>query len=752
MRQKLRHYMKILTGKPFIASIMVTFLTGLLLLLSIQWNSDRNIDSLISGNDQLMRELRITNYLRELERDIIWVESRIRGAIATDDTSHIEGVANKIAEIESYLDTLESTNEDAKSLVYINRLNYLARQKLRARDMLMDEYVRSGRMDDTSFIANPMARETSNEISTLVRKIYDNRQANIVKLVDAIEHSGRKAKNWGSLLLILILISGLCWLWFIVNRIQYQNTLIVQLNESENRALEAARIKENFMANMSHEIRTPLNAILGFSNFLEREPLDNKQKDFAVSIRKASENLLDIVNDILDVSRIEAGMVRIETYPFSVRGLLQSVETLFSRRAAEKGIHLLTQVADNVPDTLVGDATRLTQILVNLIGNALKFTEKGQVRILVTALSEENDTVNLNCKVIDNGPGIEQDKLKVIFERFNQGENSITRRFGGTGLGLSIVKDLIELQSGSIDVTSIVGEGSTFRFNIPYQISETQMEAPARWEGGKFDQDRQHSIRILIAEDNATNRSLMTYMLQQWGLEFDMVDNGRMVIDALEKRNYALVLMDMQMPVMDGYTATRIIRDDLRLQTPIIAMTAHAMAGEREKCLSMGMNEYISKPIREKQLFDMIARFCSISEKAPEAQDSITPAPASTPAAITLPEQTWNYIQLDYLLDIAKDDVEFMKKSAQQFMDFVPGEVEDLVQACQLEATPAMNKIAHHLKTTISIMGLTEKLHNALSVLEDPNIAKQDAIININYVKACCDAALEETRRFYQSL
>lgn len=745
--------MKILTGKPFIASIMVTFLTGLLLLLSIQWNSDRNIDSLISGNEQLMRELRITNYLRELERDIIWVESRIRGAIATDDTSHIEGVANKISEIEHYLDTLENTNTDPRSLVYINRLNFLARQKLKARDMLMQEYVRSGRMDDTSFIANPMARETSNEISTLVRKIYDARQVSIVKLVSDIEHSGRKAKNWGSLLLILILISGLCWLWFIVNRIQYQNSLIVQLNESENRALEAARIKENFMANMSHEIRTPLNAILGFSNFLEREPLDARQKDFAVSIRKASENLLDIVNDILDVSRIEAGMVRIEAYPFSIRGLLQSVETLFSRKASEKGIHLLTQVADNVPDTLVGDATRLTQILVNLIGNALKFTEKGQVRILVTVLNRENNEVNLNCKIIDNGPGIEQDKLKVIFERFNQGENSITRRFGGTGLGLSIVKDLIELQSGSIDVTSVVGEGSAFRFNIPYQVSETQIEAPTRWEGGQFIQNSGHSIRILIAEDNATNRSLMTYMLQQWGLDFDMADNGKMVIDALEKRNYSLVLMDMQMPVMDGYTATRIIRSDLQLQVPIIAMTAHAMAGEREKCLSMGMNEYISKPIRERQLFDMIARFCNISEKGPDSEPQTkTTSATPIPAATAMPEQSWHYIQLDYLLDIAKGDTEFMKKSAQQFIDFVPGEVNDLVQACSMEAIPAMNKIAHHMKTTISIMGLTEKLHNALSVLEDPNIAQQDAVININYVKACCDAALEETRHFYQSL
>ncbi|MDR6339755.1 signal transduction histidine kinase/CheY-like chemotaxis protein [Filimonas zeae] len=739
--------MKILTGKPFLASIMVTFLTGLLLLLSIQWNSDRNIDALITGNERLMRELRITNYLRELERDIIWVESRIRGAIATDDTSHIEGVAHKINEIENYLDTLDDTNTDPKSLVYINRLNYLARQKLRARDMLMEEYVRSGRMDDTSFIANPMARETSNEISSLVRKIYENRQDAIVKLTSDIENSGRKAKNWGTLLVIVILISGVGWLWFIIKRIQYQNTLILQLNESENRAREAARIKENFMANMSHEIRTPLNAILGFSNFLEREQLDHKQKDFAVSIRKASENLLDIVNDILDVSRIEAGMVRIEAYPFSVRGLLQSVETLFCRKATEKGIHLLTQVADSVPDTLIGDATRLTQILVNLIGNALKFTEKGQVRILVTVLSRENNEVNLNCKIIDNGPGIEQDKLKVIFERFNQGENSITRRFGGTGLGLSIVKDLIELQNGSIEVTSVVGEGSTFRFNIPYQVSETQLEAPAHWDGGKFEQDPQNGIRILIAEDNATNRSLMTYMLQQWGLEFDMVDNGKMVIEALGKRAYSLVLMDMQMPVMDGYTATRSIREDLQLQIPIIAMTAHAMAGEREKCLSMGMNEYISKPIRERQLFDMIARFCNITEKT--AEPEIVPEPAPTAA---LPEQSWHYIQLDYLLDIAKGDTEFMKVSAQQFIDFVPGEVEDLMQACKLEAIPAMNKIAHHLKTTISIMGLTDKLHDALSVLEDPSIAKQDAIININFVKACCDAALDETRRFHQSL
>lgn len=741
MRHQLKQYMKVLSGKSFIASIIVTFLTGLLLLLLIQWNTGSNMDRLINGNEKLMRELRITNYLREIERDIIWVESRIRGAIATDDTSHIEGVGNKIAEIDSYLDTLEFTNTDKASLAYISRLNYLARQKLKARNMLMTEFMRSGRMDDTSFIANPMARETSNEISFLVRKIYDSRQASIARLVTDIEESGRRARNLGTLMLLLILISGLCWLWFIVQRLQYQQTLIVQLNESENKALEAARVKENFMANMSHEIRTPLNAILGFSNFLEREPLALKQKDFVVSIQKASENLLDIVNDILDVSRIEAGMVRIEAYPFSIRGLLQSVETLFSRKAAEKGISLLSQVAEDVPDTLVGDATRLTQILVNLIGNALKFTEKGLVRIEISLLDQKDNIVNLNCRIIDNGPGIDQDKLKVIFERFNQGENSITRRFGGTGLGLSIVKDLIELQAGSIDVTSVAGKGATFRFNIPYGISENQIQLPARWEGGRFEQATEKQIRILIAEDNATNRSLMTYMLQQWGLDFDIVDNGNLVIEALEKQHYSLVLMDIQMPVMDGYTATRTIRQNLLSSIPIIAMTAHAMAGEREKCLSMGMNEYISKPIREKQLFDMIARFCNIQDTPPD----------NSPTTTTL-APSYQYIQLDYLMDIAKDDTAFMKSSALQFIELVPAEVESLHQACNQGNMAAVHKLAHHLKTSISIMGLTDKLNNILDKLEDTSITQPEAAINIQYIRSYCDAALQETKQFYHTL
>ncbi|RYZ13615.1 MAG: hypothetical protein EOP49_54290 [Sphingobacteriales bacterium] len=246
--------------------------------------------------------------------------------------------------------------------------------------------------------------------------------------------------------------------------------MIRQLDASEKKEREAAKIKENFLANMSHEIRTPMNAILGFTTLLQKKQLEPEAALYVHTIRQSGENLLAIINDILDLSRIEAGMMRIEPAPFSVRSLAHSIETMFLEKTKEKGLLLSTSVADDVPDILEGDAVRLTQILVNLIGNAVKFTQQGSINIAIQSTSAGPQQVNLLISVNDTGIGIEKDQLPRIFDRFRQAEDSITRRYGGTGLGLSIVKDLVDLQKGSITVLSEPGLGTRFQVSLSYKI------------------------------------------------------------------------------------------------------------------------------------------------------------------------------------------------------------------------------------------------------------------------------------------
>ncbi|MDJ1504319.1 ATP-binding protein [Xanthocytophaga agilis] len=728
-------------GNRFIVLILSAFIIGTLLLIGIQYNSSQNINQLIDGNEKLLTELRLSSHLREMERDMYWVESRIRGAIATSDISHLSEVDEKISQIEAYLDTLRAMDKDKTVIQYIDRLHVIAENKRSTKDLLLFRYKHTGKMDDTTLISNPHAREVSNEISMATRRIYNSRQQLMTQLSDSIEESSKRVRTWGGILIAFIVVSASGWFWFIVNRIRRQNQLIVKLDESEKKAREAARVKENFLANMSHEIRTPLNAILGFTNLLKSHKQDAAQADFTDSIQKAGENLLSIVNDILDLSKIEAGMVRIEANPFSVRGLVHSVETLFGERMREKGLVLQTDIEASVPDTLIGDATRLTQILVNLLGNALKFTEKGHISVRVITKSATDTTIRLGFSIRDTGIGIDTKKLAAIFERFQQAEDSTTRNYGGTGLGLSIVKELIEIQGGEISVESEVGKGTTFYFCIPYQISAEQFTAPQPRDVIYSESTELTQAHLLLVDDNTMNQSLIKHLLNQWKLSYDVASNGVEALAYLQDRKYDLVLMDIQMPRMDGYTTSQHIRGELKLDVPIIAMTAHAMAGEREKCLSYGMNEYLSKPVREQDLYGLINQFLITDKNSQTAPDSIN-----------IVSHTYSCIDLQYLSEISKGDKEYEKMMTLQFLEILPKELEIIESSLIKKDFAIVRRVAHNMKTTVSIMGLTDQLGDYLTALEENMGDEEQQLAHVTILKQICTQALEEANHFYQSL
>jgi PAS domain S-box-containing protein len=382
-----------------------------------------------------------------------------------------------------------------------------------------------------------------------------------------------------------------------------------------NETATIARIsQEHFLANMSHEIRTPMNAIIGFTGILEKTELNARQKHYVNSIQTASETLMSILNDILDFSKMEAGMFNIETVLFDLQGLLHSIDEMMQMQAAQKQLQLDIHYAANLPDQLLGDPTRLTQILINLIGNALKFTEQGSISVRIEVIERSAKTTTVQFSVKDTGIGISEAQLVRIFERFEQGEKSTARLYGGTGLGLSICKRLVDLQGGSIHVTSELGVGSEFVFTLPYQLPLVEIAEPGF---DKVDNSAEPPVpstngygsRILIAEDNLMNRILIRFLMEEWNFEYDFAENGEIALEKLRNKHFDLVLMDIQMPVMDGYQTTQIIRNELQLTLPIIAMTAHAFSGEREKCLIAGMNDYITKPLRQAELSALLLKY-----------------------------------------------------------------------------------------------------------------------------------------------
>jgi len=518
------------------------------------------------------------------------------------------------------------------------------------------------------------------------------------------EEMGRKSRLYDIYLMILLVVSGAIIGYHIIRQFRRQHLLIKELDLAEKQASIAVQTKENFLANMSHEIRTPLSGILGFTNLLQKRSLDATSAEFVSAIQQSGENLITIVNDILDLSKIEAGMMRITPGIFSINGLINSVETLFSERVKEKGLSITSTVDPAIPDTLKGDATRLTQILVNLIGNAIKFTQQGSISIAVYSKSRTDSKITLGFDITDSGIGIEKEKLAEVFERFNQGEDSTTRNYGGTGLGLSIVKNLIQLQNGDIKVRSEQGKGSTFSFFIPYDISEQQLNTPLSIPANYYRDKSKKALRILVVDDNAINQSLMNHLLLQWNIDFNIVSNGMEAVEKLGNKVYDLILMDLQMPQMDGYAATQHIREVMKLDIPIIAMTAHALAGEREKCLSRGMNEYISKPIKEQELFDLISQFGLGEEQKDVANE--------------LQNSQFQYLDPTYMRSLSAGDTGFEKTVTEQFIFNLPTHLSELKSAYENNDFALVRLIAHDLKTTVSIMGFLPLVEERLDLLE----------------------------------
>lgn len=692
-------------NRRFSYFIIFTFIAGSILLIAVQINSAKNTKELIQNNNRLLNELRSSNHLREIDRDILGVESRIRASIATNDTTHLEGIDQKISQIENFLDSLSKDNSDDVEEKWIHRLSVLAMEKKTTKDKLLLRYHTLGNMDDKTSIANPRARKISNEITSITAKIYESRKLHMVDLSKETEAMGQKARLYDASLLILLILSGSIVGYHILRQFKRQRLLIQELAVAEKKASVAAQTKENFLANMSHEIRTPLSGILGFTNLLQKRPLDETSKEFVSSIQRSGENLMAIINDILDLSKIEAGMMRITKGIFSINGLVNSVETFFVERAKEKGLMISSKIDTAIPDTLNGDATRLTQILVNLIGNAIKFTHQGNIAIEIYNKQQTENEVVVGFKVSDTGIGIDKEKLNEVFERFNQGEDSTTRNYGGTGLGLSIVKSLIQLQNGDIEVISEQGKGTTFHFYIPYTIAKEQLNVIPKIDTDYFKDKTNAPLRVLIVDDNTINQSLMKHLLSQWNIDFETANNGLEAVGFLRNNDCDLVLMDIQMPQMDGYVATQTIREELKLNTPIIAMTAHALAGERERCMSRGMNEYISKPITEEELFKLISNFgLKENEKTEVKTEEIT--------------YNYEFIDLSYLKSISNEDKDFERTVTQQFLDNVPTHLQELNLAYENKDFKLLKLRAHDLKSSVAIMGLLPLLEKNLDILE----------------------------------
>jgi PAS domain S-box-containing protein len=524
-----------------------------------------------------------------------------------------------------------------------------------------------------------------------------------------------------------------------VRDITEQKKISTELSEAKCNAEKATKIaeeavksKQQFLSNMSHEIRTPMNAIIGFTKVVLKTDLSVKQKEYLSAIQQSGNTLIVLIDDILDLAKVNAGKMTFESKPFRLKSSISSMIHLFETKVQEKNLILENKYDERIPDFIVGDSVRLNQMILNLISNAVKFTSEGKITLDVKLIEENDTTLGIEFKVIDTGIGIPPHKLATIFENFQQAYTSTSRFYGGTGLGLAIVKQLVECQGGSINVVSEVSQGSTFSFLLNFK--KTNITIDEESEIIVVDTEIKH-LKILVVEDIALNQLLMKTILDDFGFEIDIAENGKIAIEKIQQIYYDIVLMDLQMPVMNGFEATKYIRETLKLELPIIALTADVTTVDLEKCKAVGMNDYIAKPVDERLLYSKII-------------NQIKRVTAVLESDRTSLVEKMKYVDLTFLLKRTKSNSKLMEEMIALYLKQTPPIVTAMIDGLTKKDWTLLGASIHKISPSFKIMGIDDTYKKMLEKVEKKIVDRDfDGIDNlVHLIEKVCINSCEELK------
>ncbi|MDW7690511.1 PAS domain S-box protein [Flammeovirgaceae bacterium SG7u.111] len=507
------------------------------------------------------------------------------------------------------------------------------------------------------------------------------------------------------------------------------------LLEAKQVAEDSAKAKELFLAKMSHEIRTPMNAILGLSEIMLKTKLSETQNKYLDAVRFSAKNLLVIINDILDFSKIEADKLNLEEIPFSIEEVIENIYQLVQHKAEEKGIVFNIYFNQLIQEIVLGDPVRLNQTLLNMVNNAIKFTEVGSVKLSCNLQQETPTHQYLLFQVEDTGEGIPEEKLEYIFDSFEQADVSISRKYGGTGLGLTISKQLIELMGGEINVKTSLKKGTIFSFVIPFK--KTSQDILEIKSDDEFKNRDYKGFQILLVEDNRINRFFASTILEQKSFKVETAENGKIGIEMLEKGDFDIVLMDIQMPIMNGIEATQIIRNKLKMEVPIIALTANAYQKDLENYKKVGMNDYVVKPFEEHTLLE------KIDDYLPESPKSGIPIDDNLTSSSGQPMYDLSKLQSN-----VNQNTAFLNKMIQIFIDDTPEVLRSLEEALKENNLQKMSEIAHKLKSTIDLLkiNLLKEPIRQIERYKENNLQREDLEEKVAYTKTICTNVIEELK------
>jgi signal transduction histidine kinase len=605
---KLKHpYLKVIFAGGLLTSMIILFYSN---------SKNNNVSTALVEHTQ-----QVIKNNDDLLVSLVNHQTGVRGYLLTNDTSLLGPYYASLPKIKLRLKELHRlTKDDPNQRNRIDSLKTLFEKRLDFSIEIIIENRANRLTNSQKSTITKNGEIITYQIKALLTEINDTEY----KLLAERKNKNYRDKQNTNLLFIILSISSFILLIYTVLSVR-KNAKRTIISQKEKDALEHKAInleaekatavefgrqsqitialKQQFLANMSHEIRTPMTAIIGFSKVALKTDLTEKQREYIMAIKKSSDALLVLINDILDLAKVDAGKMTFEENAFEMESDIRAMLYLFDLKFQEKNLKLIIQYDSRIPKVLIGDSVRLNQIILNIISNAIKFTSKGEITVSVKLRDSNEEKVTIEFSISDTGIGIAEEMIPTIFESFQQATSSIARQYGGTGLGLAIVKQLVERQGGTINVKSTINEGSTFSFVLSFIKTNTNSENKSSIPESN---EEIRKIKILVVEDIILNQLLLKIILDEFGFEQDFAENGKVAIEKLQTNSYDIILMDIQMPEMNGIEATEYIRNKMNSTIPIIALTADVTMDDLEKCKAVGMNAHISKPIDDKKLHEKI--------------------------------------------------------------------------------------------------------------------------------------------------